>query len=167
MPEALPIEFIHHVSRMTRDLDLSIEFYRDVLGFQAIPRANFNFRGAWLFNYGLQIHLIESAEQLPPPPTEVGTRVDHIARRRASSTAIRWTSFTASAGSADESFDGFPEVSCETPGLSEAARLSPHSATTESSNRRRDSELCIKEPSCCCCHFTANGELNQRASRSR
>ena len=46
MPEALPIEFIHHVSRMTRDLDLSIEFYRDVLGFQAIPRANFNFRGA-------------------------------------------------------------------------------------------------------------------------
>ncbi len=81
MSEALPIEFIHHVSRMTRDLDRSIEFYRDVLGFQSIPRANFNFRGAWLFNYGLQIHLIESAVQLDPPPTEVGTRVDHIAFR--------------------------------------------------------------------------------------
>ncbi|MBI1312845.1 glyoxalase [bacterium] len=81
MPEALPIEFIHHVSRLTRDLDRSQKFYCDVLGFEPIPRPNFNFRGAWLFNYGLQIHLIEATEALDAPLTEVGTRVDHIAFR--------------------------------------------------------------------------------------
>jgi len=33
-----------------------------------------------LFNYGLQIHLIESADQ-EPPRTEIKARVDHIAFR--------------------------------------------------------------------------------------
>jgi catechol 2,3-dioxygenase-like lactoylglutathione lyase family enzyme len=43
-------------------------------------RPGFNFRGAWLFNYGLQIHLIESADQ-EPPNNEIKARVDHIAFR--------------------------------------------------------------------------------------
>ncbi len=80
MSDSLPIEFIHHVSRVTRDLDKSIEFYRDVLGFQPLDRPGFNFRGAWLFNYGLQIHLIESTDQ-EPPNDEIKARVDHIAFR--------------------------------------------------------------------------------------
>ena len=81
MPEPLPVEFIHHVSRLVRDLDRSREFYRDVLGFQPIQRPAFTFPGAWLFNYGLQIHLIQTPEPLDPPITEVGTRADHIAFR--------------------------------------------------------------------------------------
>ena len=80
MPESLPIEFIHHVSRVTRDLEKSIRFYCDVLGFESIPRPDFNFPGAWLFNYGLQIHLIESTDQ-EPARTDIATRVDHIAFR--------------------------------------------------------------------------------------
>ncbi|MGZ0164996.1 MAG: VOC family protein [Planctomycetales bacterium] len=80
MSDPLPIEFIHHVSRVTRDLDKSIAFYQDVLGFQPLARPGFNFRGAWLFNYGLQIHLIESKDQ-DPPNTEIQARVDHIAFR--------------------------------------------------------------------------------------
>ncbi len=70
MPEALSVEFIHHVSRVTRDLERSREFYIDVLGFQPIQRPNFSFPGAWLFNYGLQIHLIQTPEPLDPPITE-------------------------------------------------------------------------------------------------
>jgi catechol 2,3-dioxygenase-like lactoylglutathione lyase family enzyme len=81
MPETLPVEFIHHVSRVTRDLERSREFYIDVLGFQPIQRPNFSFPGAWLFNYGLQIHLIQTPEPLDPPITEPGTRADHIAFR--------------------------------------------------------------------------------------
>ncbi len=80
MSDPLPIEFIHHVSRVTRDLDKSIRFYCDVLGFKPLERPGFNFRGAWLFNYGLQIHLIESADQ-EPPSSEIQARVDHIAFR--------------------------------------------------------------------------------------
>lgn len=81
MSEPLPVEFIHHVSRVTRDLERSRTFYCDVLGFEPIPRPNFSFPGAWLFNYGLQIHLIQTPEPLEPPITEVGMRADHIAFR--------------------------------------------------------------------------------------
>lgn len=88
MPEPLPIEFIHHVSRVTRDLDKSIRFYCDVLGFQPLSRPGFNFRGAWLFNYGLQIHLIESADQ-EPPRTEIEAHVDHIAFRVSDIEAVK------------------------------------------------------------------------------
>ena len=80
MTKPLPIEYIHHVSRVTRDLDKSIGFYCDVLGFQPLDRPGFNFRGAWLFNYGLQIHLIESEHQAPPN-IKIQARVDHVAFR--------------------------------------------------------------------------------------
>jgi glyoxylase I family protein len=55
---ALPIRSLHHVARVTRRLQESRLFYRDVLGFHEIPRPELGFPGAWLFNYGLQIHLI-------------------------------------------------------------------------------------------------------------
>lgn len=58
MPAPIPIRFAHHVARLTKHLDASRAFYRDVLGFREIPRPNFRFPGAWLCNYGLQIHLI-------------------------------------------------------------------------------------------------------------
>ena len=88
MTDPLPIEYIHHVSRVTRDLDKSIRFYSDVLGFQPLDRPGFNFRGAWLFNYGLQIHLIESADQ-EPPNNEIKARVDHIAFRVSDIEAVK------------------------------------------------------------------------------
>ena len=88
MTKPLPIEYIHHVSRVTRDLDKSIQFYRDVLGFQPLDRPGFNFRGAWLFNYGLQIHLIESENQAPPN-IEIQTRIDHIAFRVSDIDAVK------------------------------------------------------------------------------
>ena len=58
MHEPLPIRSIHHVARVSRHLDESRAFYRDVLGFREIPRPQIGFPGAWLFNYGVQIHLI-------------------------------------------------------------------------------------------------------------
>lgn len=58
MPEPLPIQFLHHVSRVTRRLEESRAFYRDVLGFQEMPRPQLGFPGAWLGNYGIQIHLL-------------------------------------------------------------------------------------------------------------
>jgi catechol 2,3-dioxygenase-like lactoylglutathione lyase family enzyme len=80
MPPPLAIECLHHVGRRTRRLEESLAFYRDVLGFRPIERPNFDFPGAWLFNYGIQVHLIVN-EQAPGPGGEIGTRVDHLALR--------------------------------------------------------------------------------------
>jgi glyoxylase I family protein len=80
MPPPLPIECIHHVGRRTKRLEVSRAFYRDILGFREIERPNFDFPGAWFYNYGVQVHLIVN-EQAGDPAAEIGTRVDHLALR--------------------------------------------------------------------------------------
>ncbi len=78
MPQPLPIQAVNHVGRMTKRVDASRDFYRDVLGFREVARPNFNFPGAWLFNYGIMIHLIHN-EAAPDPEGEIQTRHDHLA----------------------------------------------------------------------------------------
>ncbi|MDP6444418.1 MAG: VOC family protein [Pirellulaceae bacterium] len=78
MPGPLPIESVNHIARVTHDLDASLAFYRDVLGFQQIWRPGFAFPGAWLFNYNVQIHLIATATG-DPPTRDIGLRADHVA----------------------------------------------------------------------------------------
>ena len=78
MPQALPIKAVNHVGRMTKRLDASRKFYRDVLGFREVQRPDFKFPGAWLYNYGIMIHLIDN-EEAPDPEGEIKTRHDHLA----------------------------------------------------------------------------------------
>lgn len=49
---------LHHVSIVTRDLDRSIAFYRDVFGLEQIERPPFTVPGAWLGAGDRQLHLI-------------------------------------------------------------------------------------------------------------
>jgi catechol 2,3-dioxygenase-like lactoylglutathione lyase family enzyme len=79
MAETLPITGLHHIARVTRRPVESIAFYRDVLGFEEIQRPGFNFRGAWLFNYGVQIHIIENPSSAPDPERPIDSRGDHLA----------------------------------------------------------------------------------------
>ncbi|KAA8531956.1 hypothetical protein F0562_006902 [Nyssa sinensis] len=59
--EALPLLSLNHVSLLVRSVWTSVRFYEDVLGFFLIKRpSSFNFHGAWLFNYGIGIHLLEN-----------------------------------------------------------------------------------------------------------
>ncbi|KAK9228019.1 hypothetical protein WN944_020965 [Citrus x changshan-huyou] len=59
--EALPLLSLNHVSLLCRSVWDSVRFYEDVLGFVLIKRpSSFNFNGAWLYNYGIGIHLIEN-----------------------------------------------------------------------------------------------------------
>ncbi|KAK3410406.1 hypothetical protein EUGRSUZ_J02400 [Eucalyptus grandis] len=59
--EALPLLSLNHVSLMCRSVRESVRFYEDVLGFVLIKRpSSFDFNGAWLYNYGIGIHLIEN-----------------------------------------------------------------------------------------------------------
>jgi len=78
VPQPLSIQSVNHVGRTTKRLDESRRFYRDVLGFREVSRPNFDFAGAWLYNYGIMIHLIESAVA-PDPEGEIQTRYDHLA----------------------------------------------------------------------------------------
>jgi catechol 2,3-dioxygenase-like lactoylglutathione lyase family enzyme len=80
MPEPLPVTAVNHVAVTTRQVERSAAFYRDVLGFRPVARPNFDFNGAWLFNYGLMIHIIEN-QQVPALGTdgEIRTRDNHLA----------------------------------------------------------------------------------------
>lgn len=69
---------LHHISRLTKRLPESRRFYCEVLGFREIPRPNFSFGGAWLFNGELQIHLIENMA-ISDPAVGIDTRENHIA----------------------------------------------------------------------------------------
>ncbi|MAG94035.1 MAG: hypothetical protein CMJ48_09825 [Planctomycetaceae bacterium] len=79
MPEPLSIECVNHISYVVRDLDASEAFYRNVLGFRPIFRPDFGFPGAWLFNYGVQIHLIGIGASEEPPAHPISIRADHVA----------------------------------------------------------------------------------------
>jgi len=74
----LPLTGLHHIAVLTKRLDESRAFYCDLLGFREIPRPPFHFGGAWLWNYGLQIHLIVD-EQQHDPTGPIFTRAHHIA----------------------------------------------------------------------------------------
>ena len=79
-PAPLPLHSLNHVALTTTRLEISREFYKRVLGFREVSRPAFSFRGAWLYNYGLMIHLIES--EAPPNETvgeTISTRDNHIA----------------------------------------------------------------------------------------
>lgn len=78
MPAPLPISAVNHIAVLTRDVEASTAFYRDVLGFRPVARPNFSFAGAWLFNYGLMIHLIAS-DSGPMPTDQIDTRASHLA----------------------------------------------------------------------------------------
>ena len=75
----LPITALHHIARVTSRPDESNAFYRDVLGFKEVRRPPFNFRGAWLYNYGVQIHIIENTASAPDPQRRIDSRGNHLA----------------------------------------------------------------------------------------
>ena len=66
------------MGRITKRVEASRDFYRDVLGFREVARPNFDFPGAWLYNYGIMIHLIYN-EAAGDPDGEIEARDDHLA----------------------------------------------------------------------------------------
>jgi len=79
MSEPLPLLHLHHIARTTRDTAKIVAFYCNVLGFRELPRPPFNFTGAWLFGYGIQIHIIENKSLANNEEPAVNTRDNHIA----------------------------------------------------------------------------------------
>jgi len=77
---ALPLTSLNHISLLCKSVEDSINFYENVLGFVPIKRpGSFDFDGAWLFNYGVGVHLLQSknSEDLPKK-SEINPRDNHI-----------------------------------------------------------------------------------------
>ncbi|XP_044472454.1 metallothiol transferase FosB-like [Mangifera indica] len=68
MENPLRLKSLNHISILCRSLEESVDFYQNVLGFFPIRRPrSFDFEGAWLFNYGIGIHLLkcEDPDKMP------------------------------------------------------------------------------------------------------
>src|ERR1700730_13872429 len=78
MPDALPIVSLNHIGLTSRRVAETRKFYRDVLGFREVSRPNFDFEGAWLYNYGMMIHIVHNA-QAADGSSEISGRVQHLA----------------------------------------------------------------------------------------
>ncbi|XP_014521465.2 uncharacterized protein LOC106778078 [Vigna radiata var. radiata] len=77
-----PLMALNHVSRLCRNVKESIDFYTKVLGFVQTERPQaLDFEGAWLFNYGVGIHLVQSKEEdqrLPSDAQHLDPQDNHI-----------------------------------------------------------------------------------------
>ncbi|KAK8563190.1 hypothetical protein V6N13_018273 [Hibiscus sabdariffa] len=78
----LPLLSLNHVSFVCKSVSRSVRFYQQVLGFVLIKRpSSFNFQGAWLFNYGIGIHLLEMEASSVPRKKEkekINPKDNHI-----------------------------------------------------------------------------------------
>lgn len=79
MNESLPLAHLHHLSYQVSDLEQSLAFYRDVLGFRPIARPALKFPGAWLYRDGLQIHLLADQGFARGAGGHISSTADHIA----------------------------------------------------------------------------------------
>ncbi|KAK4271079.1 hypothetical protein QN277_019822 [Acacia crassicarpa] len=76
--DPLPLLSLNHVSFVCNNVSESVKFYEDVLGFVLIKRpSSFNFEGAWLFNHGIGIHLLES-DKVPMKKGKINPKDNHI-----------------------------------------------------------------------------------------
>lgn len=77
-----PLLAMNHVSRLCRNVKVSLDFYTKVLGFVLIERPQaLDFEGAWLFNYGVGIHLVQSKQEdqnLPSDTEHLDPQENHI-----------------------------------------------------------------------------------------
>lgn len=82
----LNLTALNHISLVCRSLERSLEFYQNLLGFLPIKRpGSFDFDGAWLFNYGIGIHLLQSDDpESMPKMNELNPKDNHISFQCAS-----------------------------------------------------------------------------------
>jgi catechol 2,3-dioxygenase-like lactoylglutathione lyase family enzyme len=64
-----------HLALHVANVEVSIRFYRDVLGLLVLPRPGFDFEGAWLLAGDRELHLIGNRTQKPLS----GSRSNHFA----------------------------------------------------------------------------------------
>ncbi|GAA0166493.1 hypothetical protein LIER_21635 [Lithospermum erythrorhizon] len=86
----LHLTSLNHISIVCRSLEESIDFYTNVLGFFPVRRpGSFNFDGAWLFGFGIGIHLLQSDNpEKMTKKTEINPKDNHISFQCESMSAV-------------------------------------------------------------------------------
>ncbi|KAJ0724788.1 putative glyoxalase/Bleomycin resistance protein/Dihydroxybiphenyl dioxygenase [Helianthus annuus] len=76
----LHLKSLNHISLQCRSVEESVKFYTKILGFVQVKRpGNLDFEGAWLFSYGIGIHLIQYEDSHNvPKKNEINTKDNHI-----------------------------------------------------------------------------------------
>ncbi|WOG88266.1 hypothetical protein DCAR_0207501 [Daucus carota subsp. sativus] len=75
----MPLLALNHVSYVCKSLATSVKFYEDVLGFVLVKRpSSFDFEGAWLFNHGIGIHLLEVKNAATRKGQKINPKDNHI-----------------------------------------------------------------------------------------
>ncbi|KAL8114781.1 hypothetical protein AgCh_021586 [Apium graveolens] len=75
----MPLLALNHVSYVCKSLATSVKFYEDVLGFVLVKRpSSFDFEGAWLFNHGIGIHLLEVKNAATNKGQKINPKDNHI-----------------------------------------------------------------------------------------
>lgn len=55
-------KFLHHVSLVSRNIEVSAMFYRDVLELAEVKRPDFPIAGRWFRSNGVEVHLIDKSD---------------------------------------------------------------------------------------------------------
>ncbi|KAK4267530.1 hypothetical protein QN277_024299 [Acacia crassicarpa] len=76
----LHLKSVNHISLVCKSVEESINFYQNVLGFFPIRRpGSFDFDGAWLFGFGIGIHLLQAEDpDNLPKKTIINPKDNHI-----------------------------------------------------------------------------------------
>ncbi|XP_004959863.1 uncharacterized protein LOC101765502 [Setaria italica] len=73
----MPLMALNHISRLCKSVDDSVRFYVKALGFVLIHRPPaLDFSGAWLFNYGVGIHLVQRDDARRAPDVSPAGELD-------------------------------------------------------------------------------------------
>ncbi|KAE9453504.1 hypothetical protein C3L33_14587, partial [Rhododendron williamsianum] len=86
----LQLTSLNHISLVCTSVQESIDFYQNILGFVPVRRpGSLNFDGAWLFNCGIGIHLLQSEEAgKSPEKREINPKDNHISFQCESISAV-------------------------------------------------------------------------------
>lgn len=77
--QQVPLLALNHVSYVCKSLPTSVKFYQEVLGFVLVKRpSSFDFEGAWLFNHGIGIHLLEVKDAVTKQGQKINPKDNHI-----------------------------------------------------------------------------------------
>jgi len=77
---AIKVGRFNHAALNATDVDASVRFYCQVLGFREVPRPGFSFAGSWLYadGLGMMLHLIND-DRFAPTTERENTRRHHLA----------------------------------------------------------------------------------------